>query len=149
MMNYVWLAAGAVLSLWTQARGEIPLAMWIAPLFLLHFSHSQPAWIGLPVLLAASYVVIVVSQRGIIPARGPAYFAFCIPIAVASTFPLLIDRLLAPRITGFATTLVFPLAWAIMDFVASRFSPSSTWGSSAHTQHGNLPLIQLVSVTGL
>jgi len=149
MMNYVWLVAGCVLALWTQARAEIPIAMWIAPAFLLQFSHSQPAWLGLPILLAVSYLVIVVSERGMIPARGPAYFAYCIPIAVSSTVPFLADRLLASRITGFASTLVFPLAWAVMDFGASRFSPSSSWGSSAHTQHGNLPLIQMASVTGL
>jgi apolipoprotein N-acyltransferase len=35
-----------------------------------------------------------------------------------------------------------------VDFAAARFSPYGTWGSPAYTQYGNLPLMQLASVTG-
>ena len=72
------------------------------------------------------------------------------------------DRLLTPRLHGFAATLVFPLAITTVDWLASLlaaplaaflvpslFSVAATFDSPAYTQAGNLPLLQIVSVTGL
>ena len=62
------------------------------------------------------------------------------------TLPMVADRLLYERLPGFASTLVFPLAWVTVEFVMARKSPFGTWGSVAYTQSGHLPL---ASVTGL
>src|SRR5262245_6151396 len=149
MTEYGWLAAGGALALWAQSRAQIPVAMWIGPAFLLHFSHSQPAWPGLATLTAVLYVAVVVSKRGIVPVRGPLYFMVNLPVALVAAAPFVADRLLAPRLGGFASTLVFPLAWVSAEHLAARFGPYATWGSCAYTQHDQLPLIQIVSVTGI
>jgi apolipoprotein N-acyltransferase len=56
--------------------------------------------------------------------------------------------LIAPRLRGLASTLVFPLAWVGVEFIESRLSPGATWGLSGYTQFGNQPLLQTASVTG-
>jgi apolipoprotein N-acyltransferase len=63
--------------------------------------------------------------------------------------PFLSDRLLAERLPGFASTLIFPLTWVVVEFIGARTNPFGTWGSLAYTQYGNLPLMQLASVTGI
>ena len=80
---------------------------------------------------------------------GLFYFVFAAGTAVAATFPYLVDRLVAPRIGGFLATLVFPLAWTSYEYLTALIGPFGTIGSIAYTQYGNLPLLQLVSVTGI
>jgi len=62
--------------------------------------------------------------------------------------PFLADRLITQKIKGFFSTLVFPLAWVTIEFILS-FTPFYTWFALAYTQHDNLALIQLVSITGI
>jgi apolipoprotein N-acyltransferase len=71
--------------------------------------------------------------------------------AIVTTLALafVADRLLAPHVPGLLSTLVFPAAWVALEFVPSRLNPYGTWGALAYSQYGNLPLMQLVSVTGI
>jgi apolipoprotein N-acyltransferase len=62
--------------------------------------------------------------------------------------PYLLDRVLAPRLPPFAATLVFPLAMVGLEVLNAQ-GEWGTWGATAYTQAGNLPLTQMVSVTGL
>lgn len=62
--------------------------------------------------------------------------------------PFLADRLMSPKLRGFLSTLVFPLAWVTIEFILS-FTPFYTWFALAYTQHDNLALIQLGSITGI
>ncbi|TFH35873.1 MAG: hypothetical protein E4G99_06270, partial [Anaerolineales bacterium] len=64
------------------------------------------------------------------------------------SLPYLADRLMFKRLKGFSTTFVFPLAATTLEFFYIRTNPVGTWGGTAFTQYGNLPLMQLVSVTG-
>ena len=79
----------------------------------------------------------------------PAFYAATGLLAACVVLPFAMDRLIAPRLPGFASTLVFPLAWVTMELVVSRTNPFGTWGAIAYTQFGNLPLMQLASVTGI
>jgi len=47
------------------------------------------------------------------------------------------------------STLVFPLAMVTMQYIMTIVSPYGSFGSLAYTQYGNLPLLQILSVTGL
>ncbi len=62
--------------------------------------------------------------------------------------PFLADRLVVPKIESYLSTLVFPSAWVTMEFLLS-FTFAGSWFSLAYTQYGNLPLMQLVSITGI
>jgi apolipoprotein N-acyltransferase len=146
--SLLWLAIGALLNVFSGGRWAVAVAAWLAPVFLLHFSRSQPDLPGMLGLYLALFGSITCAYRGLIPAPAPASTGIAALIALASLPPFVVDTVLAPHIPGFASTLVFPLTWAVMDLAVARFSPYGTWGSLAHTQYGHLPLMQCASFTG-
>lgn len=70
-------------------------------------------------------------------------------LALLITAPYLVDLILAPRLTGFEGTLAFPCAATTAWYLWALVSPSGTWLNPAYTQYGNLPLLQVASVTGV
>jgi apolipoprotein N-acyltransferase len=83
-------------------------------------------------------------------------------IGLLATLAYAADRLVAPRLHGVARTLVFPLALTAVDFAGSRlaavltpflfpslFSVGAVWDSPGYTQGPYLPLLQMVSLTGV
>jgi len=147
--SYLWLALGAILLLFANGRWIIPLAAWLAGVFIMRFLRTQKPVRGLILVLLASIVVTIVAWQGMIPVPGVFYYLVAAGIGTTIFLPYLADRLIAPRLNGFASTLVFPLAWAVVEYLNSLASPYGTWGALAYTQVNNLPLIQLVSVTGI
>ena len=87
--------------------------------------------------------------RGMAPVPGVFYYILSAAYGFTLLVPFWLDRWVAPRIRGFAGTLVFPCAWVTMEYLVATFTPYGSWGSLAYTQHENLVLLQLVSVTGL
>jgi apolipoprotein N-acyltransferase len=144
----LWLALGGLLNLFNGGRWAIPLAAWLAPVFLLHFARLQSPLSGMMWLWLVLFATTFWAYRGLIPAHGWAAAAISALIALGTLLPFLADRLVAPRLPGLLSTLVFPLTWAALDFAAAWLSPYGTWGSLAYTQYGNLPLMQLAAVTG-
>ena len=146
--SWIWLAVAAVLLLFANGADTVPLAAWLAPLFLLRFVRGQRLQIGLP----AAYLVLVAAFafqfRGMVPIPGIGYYTFLAILGILLIVPYAIDRLLVRRLTGLRATFLFPTAWATTEFVMSK-GPYGTWGSAAYSQYGNLPLLQIVSVTGL
>jgi apolipoprotein N-acyltransferase len=146
--SWLWLAIAAALLLLANGANTVPLAAWLAPVFLLRFVRGQSLKVGLPVaylLLAAEFAF---QFRGMVPIPGVAYYIFLVVWGIPLVLPYLIDRLLARELTGITASLVFPTAWAATEYALSR-GPYATWGSAAYSQYGNLPLLQIVSVTGL
>jgi apolipoprotein N-acyltransferase len=80
---------------------------------------------------------------------GPLYYVLALVTGVVYRLPYLIDRVVSPRLTGLSSTLVFPCALTAVSYLNSLVSPFATWGNTAYTQYGDLPLLQLLSVTGL
>ena len=145
-MNLVLAALSFAFS---NGRWIIPVAAWVSPIFLLRFVRGRGALLRLITGALVSYLVSVAVWRGMIPVPGALYYAIVAAISISSFVPYVIDRLIAPRLSGFASTLVFPCAWAAVEFLITTFSPYGSWGLAAYTQADQLPLIQLVSVTGL
>jgi len=133
--------------LWTRARGEIPLAMWIAPVFLLHAVHAL-GWPGVAAVYVVLLIANLVSWRGLLRAPAPLYVLLNVMIALTASIPYALDHAVGSRIDGFASTLVFPMAVAVVDVLETRLTPGASWGSIAYTQHDQLPLLQLASITG-
>ena len=146
--SWVWLTIALVLLLFANGVNTIPLAAWLAPVFLLRFMRIQSLGIGLP----AAYLLLMggfaFQFRGMVPIPGIAYYVFLMVWAIPLVIPYIIDRLLAHRVSGFMSSLVFPTGWAAIEYIVSRGLYGS-WGSAAYSQYGNLPLLQLLSVTGL
>jgi apolipoprotein N-acyltransferase len=148
--RFGWLAAGVVLLLFANGRWIFPPAAWLAPVCWLVFLERSRSWmdylVGFVLYLLVEFVVWV----GIIPAPGFLYFMVASIFALVYFLPLAVHRALAPRVAGFWSTLVFPLALVSIEFVFQRWiSPYGTWASFAYTQTDYLPLLQLASLTGV
>jgi len=151
--SYLWLAVAAALFLFYAGRWAIPLAAWLAPLFLLRFVRTQQPLPGflLAWLVRFAVAVIFVLQGSQFPpsaSPGIGYYALVLLLSLFSMLPYLADRLMTPRLNSFIATLVFPVAVTSLEYLSS-FGPSGTYTSIAYTQYGDLPLMQLVSVTGI
>ena len=149
-LSYLWLALAFVLSLFAlNGTWDIALAAWLYPLFLLRFVRTQRPAIAIPgaFLVNVGATGIYFRQVGM-----PLSLISLVEIVVLASFPTLpylLDRLFSPRIRGLASTLIFPLSFVAADYLKSLASPFGGIGSLAYTQYGNLPLLQLLSVTGI
>jgi len=123
----------------------VPLAAWLAPVFLLRFVRSQRALVGLPALGIAGYLATLFAIRGFWP--GSDFYTFALAgVSIVIVYGM--DRWLAPHLNGGWRTLIFPLADTAFTFLFSS-GDFATIGASAYTQAANLPLAQLASITGI
>jgi apolipoprotein N-acyltransferase len=142
---WLWLLIGAALLPFAQFQTILPLAAWLAPVFLLRFARTQRLWVALLGLVLVHYVATVIGLRNILPA--PAIYMIGLA-GVTGVVTYLADRLLARRLNGLARTLVFPAASVAADWLFGQGSLGTT-GSTAYAHVGNLPLTQVASLVGI
>ena len=147
-LSYLGLALATALFLFVAGQRVIPLAAWLAPLFLLRFVRTQHPLPGLLLAWLARFIVGAVVLQGIILYPSVVYYPLVLLLTGLTMLPYLADRLITPRLQGFVATLVFPLTFTTIEYLSS-FGPLGTYFSIAYTQYGNLPLMQVVSVTGI
>ena len=147
-LSYLWLAIAAALFVFTGVQWVIPLAAWLAPLFLLRFVRTQRPLPGFLLAWLVRFAVAAVVLQGVIQYSGIGYYVLVLLLTLVTMLPYLTDRLLTTRLNGFVATLVFPLAYTMIEYLGS-FGPFGTITSIANTQYGDLPLMQVVSVTGI
>lgn len=147
---FLWfcLALATALLLFSNGADAIALAAWLSPVFMLRFVRRQRSYIGLPIAYILLVAAFAFQFRGMVPIPGIGYYIFLATWGVALVLPYIFDRFIARRLTGLASSLVFPAAWVVTEYALSQ-APYGTWGSAAYSQYGNLALLQLVSVTGL
>ncbi|MBI4671445.1 MAG: nitrilase [Chloroflexi bacterium] len=147
--SYAWLLLGGALQVFGFGKWIIPLSAWLAPLFLLHFTREVQPISGVLLVWFSLFIALSVANHDVIPLPAAAFFAVAAAMALTMALPFLADRLLSPYLPGFLSTLVFPAAWIALEFLAARLNPYGAWGALGYTQYGNLPLMQLASVTGI
>lgn len=146
--SWLWLGIAAILLLFANGANTVAIAAWLAPVFLLRFVRLQKPKIAIPITYLLLMATFAFQFRGMVPIPGLAYGIFLIVWGIPMVIPYALDSVLAHRLNGFAAALVFPATWAATEYVVSRGIYGS-WGSAAYSQFGNLPLMQIVSVTGL
>ncbi len=149
--SWLWLLVGVALLPFTNLQTLLPVASWLAPVFLLRFSRSQRLRVAVPALVVVMSATVAVGMRnGFFPiAGGVDYVIFVIGLGLGSTVPYVVDHLLAPRLEVVPRTMVFPAAVTTVELLGTIGSPFGTAGSTAYSQYANLPLMQVVSVTGI
>jgi apolipoprotein N-acyltransferase len=147
-LSYLWLVIAAILFVFTSLRWTNPLAAWFAPLFLLRFVRTQRPLPGLLLAWLVRAIVAAIVLQGIIQYPGIVYYVLVVLLTGLTMLPYLADRLITPRLGGFLATLVFPLAFTTIEYLGS-FGPFGTIYSIANTQYGDLPLLQVMSITGI
>ena len=147
--SVTWLVVGAALWGGSIRLDAIPILTWLVLACMLRASRRMRAFPRQIFVGLALYVALAVGNRGYIPIPGPVYYFVIVAVAAVAMVPFVADRIVAPRIAGWWSTLIFPMAWVVAEFGRSRLIPGASWGSIAYTQYGNLALMQLVAVTGI
>lgn len=147
--SYLLLLAALPLLPFANGTLSFPAAAWLAPALLLCFVRSRPAARGLALAFLAFYAAWCFQWRGVVRLPWAAFLVAGAVIALVGFLPYVADRLLAQRLRGLKATLVFPTALVTVEYLFNVLGPNGSWGSLAYTQYGNLPLLQLVSLTGL
>jgi apolipoprotein N-acyltransferase len=150
LTRWAVLAAGTALSLVAaHGRWEVAGAAWVYLILLLRFartSRALPAMGG--IALATTVATTFWLYESGLPVLSPVLMLSLV-MALASVVPYLLDRLLAVRLPGAWATLVFPAGVVGVEYALASVSPvGNILSSLAATQHDNLPLLQLASVTG-
>lgn len=147
--SYLWLALGAILFVFGNGWRPVPLATWLYPIFMLRFIRVQkPLW-GLITALIVFIIGYFILSYGVLPG-APLLLTIIISIIVGIFFvlPLLADRLISPHCRGLVSTFVYPLAYITLEYLY-ELAVGGNVGLLSYTQYGNLPLTQIVSVTGI
>ncbi|KOV65548.1 nitrilase [Streptomyces sp. MMG1121] len=130
-------------------RWDIAAAAWIFPVLLLRFTRLSRVWSGALWIWAAHLAAAVFWVQESAIGFNPVVFAGALALAALQTLPFLADRLLTARLRPAPAALVFPAAVAAVEFLITLVSPFGTaYGSLAVTQHADLPLLQVIAVTG-
>jgi apolipoprotein N-acyltransferase len=146
--SWICVACAAALLLIADGRDTAALAIWPAEALLLRFVRTQPMLRGLGIVYVLRVATLPIAERGMIPIPVPYFYIFLVIAGLSGLIPFVIDRWIAPRLSGFAGTLVFPTALVVQQYIYGK-GPVGSWGSIAYSQSGNLGLEQLLSVTGL
>jgi apolipoprotein N-acyltransferase len=148
-LSYLWLVIAIILLLFANGKWIIPIAPWLFAVFMIRFLRTQKSVRGLLIAFPLFIVVFFVTWRGLLPLPGALYYIATGMMGLSSFLPFIADRFLSPQLTGIWATMVFPLTYTSQEFLSMLTGSGSTWGSIAYTQYGNLPLVQIVSVTGI
>lgn len=146
--SWLALALGCLVLPFSYGIDNVACAAWLAPLLLLRFVRTQRLWISMPVLFVVQMAATAFQLRGMFLANGSVYWIGLIAGITPILAPYAIDRVMMRRLPGLLGTLVFPLAYASIDYLGS-FGPYGSWGATGYSQYGELALLQLTAVTGL
>lgn len=148
--RWLSLGVGALFSfLAVGGRWDIALAAWAAPILLLRFARGGSWWTSLGLMLIVSVAnVLWWAEQLAIPLQ-PMTIAFAVALGLMFALPYVIDRILITRLGTASRLFAFPVAIVVCEFVVGAVSPMGvSYGLRAITQAENLPLIQVISVTG-
>ena len=145
------LLAGTLLVGFSAGRWLFPLAAWIGPVLIMRYARDHKGWRGYPLVIVAYTLAFLIGFGTDWASTWGLVFMSTLSIfyGLLWSLPYLADRLAGARLTGFARTLVYPLAATTLEFVNIHTNPVGDWGATGFTQYGNLALMQLASVTGM
>jgi apolipoprotein N-acyltransferase len=148
-LSFVWLILAFVVSLFSNGMTIVPIAAWLAPVFMLRFLRTRRALPGLLFGYIASAAAFYIYWRPAFLDAGAMFTVYSTAFALLFFLPFVIDRLLAGRVPGFLRTLILPVAWVSVEYTLHLVSPLGTFFLTPFTQGGNLPLLQILSLTGM
>jgi apolipoprotein N-acyltransferase len=153
-LAWLWLLIGLLLLPFTFIQTVIPLAAWLAPIFLLRFARTtRRTWLMLPLVFLAYACGVFIALRGSDNSSLSLYILgvviFPLTRGLLYTLPYAADRLIGSRLTSWARLLVFPLAFTTVDWMMSLSRIINSTGSPAYSQYDNLALMQILSITGM
>lgn len=147
--SLVWLILGFALLLFSNGFEMVTAAAWVGPIFMLRFLRKSRAFLSLFVGYLVNAVVFYFQWNAAFKDAGTMFTLYTAVFGLLVYLPYVVDRLLSPKFKGFLATLVFPAAWVTMEYFLHAVLPLGTFFNIAYTQNTNLPLLQVMSITGL
>ncbi len=146
--SYVYLLIGFIFLFFFSGKWILPIAAFIAPIFLIRFLRFQKPLKGFLIIVLAGWVSNIFVWKGMLPMSGFFYYLVSFMMSVFTSLTFLLDRLYTQKFKGIISTLIFPSVYVIMDYITILTNPSGSYGTLVHTQ-SSLPLLQLISITGI
>jgi len=150
LLSYLYLLLGTGLYILVTWRWNVPIAAWLAPIFLIRFWRAQAKWYAaLPAVLLI-WAAVAANKTGGWPMEPWMEVVFFFVAASPLFIALFADRFAAPRLSGVARTLVFPVMFVMLDYIISILPLGlGTSLTLAPSQFYNEPLLQIAAVTGI
>jgi len=146
---WAWLALGAALIPATHLTGGVGALAWVAPVPLMRFLRLSRGWPSRLALVAAVVAGWVIATAKIVTWPLPAAFSLVgAGIALGPALGLLAWDQLRDRPPPALRIWLWPAIMALVDLAMARWSPLGVWGTTANTQLGDLPLLQIASLGG-
>ena len=147
-ISFIHLLIGFIFLLFFNGRWILPIAAFIAPIFLIRFLRFQQPFKGFLIIVLVGWVSNIFIWKGMLPMSGFFYYLVSFMMSVFTSLTFLLDRLYTQKFKGIVSTLIFPSVYVIMDYITILTNPSGSYGTLVHTQ-SSLSLLQLVSITGI
>ena len=153
-LAWFWLVVGFFFLLFTFFQTVMPLAVWLAPIFLLRFVRtSRRLWIALPLIFLAYVISLIIGGRGSDTSNLVLLLIGIITTPLIHgfmyTLPFTADRLIGSRPPSWAQLLIFPMTFTSVDWLMSLSKIINSIGSPAYSQSNNIALVQILSITGM
>ncbi len=148
LYSFFYLVAGFGFLFFTNGRWIIPIAAYLAFVFLIRFLRLQKPFKGFLWIVLAGWISNIFIWKGMMPISGFAYYIMAFMMSLFTALVFLIDRVYSQRLKGIVSTLILPSAFVLMDYISVSTNPGGTFGALATTQ-SSLPLLQLISITGI
>jgi apolipoprotein N-acyltransferase len=146
---YGVLGLAALCAYFAALDSPVALAAWAAPAFLLRFTRRQGVVMGFVASLFALTVAAWLAAREMTPLPAIVLITLLIVCNGLTQLAYLADRLVHRRLPPVAASLVLPLGAVSADFALTAVKEGLTWWSPAYSQDAAVPLLQVLSVTGL
>lgn len=149
-LGYLWFGIGALLWLFAVGgRWDIPLAAWLFAIFLLRFTRTSAVLPAIGLVWIASVGAASFWMWQLAIPIVPKSFVGTMIYGTLFALPFALDRLLWRNLPLAGRLLLLPAVLASIEFITGVFSPFGTaYGLLATTQETNLPLLQIIAVTG-
>ncbi len=136
---------------WGTGFNEIwPLA-WLAPLPILWLGLSEARW--RVILISAFFAYLLGGLNVLYYLKTHLPLKVFIPGQIISAIffacIIFLSCLMIKRIKAWYSIFIFPTAWVTYEFLTAHFSSAGTLDSLAYSQMSFLPIIQIVSITGI
>ena len=131
-LSLLWLALALGLSLFAvNGRWDIALAAWLFPVFLLRFARTQNPVVGFLGAWFVSTAAFLFWYWQTLSSLSVFFIGIGVIAAAFQALPYLLDRIFSFRLRGFLSTLIFPLASVLIDYLKTQVSPLGSIGSIA------------------
>lgn len=153
----LYLLTATILFIFTRTTTFVPVAIFVAPILFLRFTHSEKKIKSIVLIILGFVVAIQVSLWGLFKTDldNSTFITIMslisnIILALILVTPYVLERLLYQKFKSFKSTFILPVCAVTIYFLNSIYGPmKGTAIFYAFAQYGNIPFLQVLSLTGL